>query len=139
MTVRILVDSNIFLDVITHDPVWAQCSGAALAAHLQQGRLGINAIVYAEIAFAFDTIEEVDELLPAGDYAYLDIPREAAFLAARCHATYRARGGTRAMILPDFLLGAHAAVSGMSLLTRDVRRYRTYFPGLSLIEPRRPA
>lgn len=135
MTARVLVDSNVLLDVITADPRWTEWSARALAAHLRTGRLAINPIIYAEIAFDFATIEEVEELLPTSDYAYADIPREAAFLATRCHADYRAAGGTRAMILPDFLIGAHAVVQRMQLLTRDARRYRTYFPGLTLIEP----
>ncbi|MFZ5509013.1 MAG: type II toxin-antitoxin system VapC family toxin [Pseudomonadota bacterium] len=135
MTARVLVDSNVLLDVIKSDPVWSDWSARALAAHLDRGPLTINPIVYAEVAFDFDTIEAVDELLPATDYEYADIPREAAFLAARCHAHYRASGGKRTMILPDFLIGAHAVVERMVLLTRDARRYRTYFPGLKLIAP----
>lgn len=135
MTARVLVDSNVLLDVITSDPRWGEWSAQALAAHLDKGRLVVNPVVYAEIAFNFDTIEEVGELLPAADYEYAGIPREAAFLAARCHAHYRAAGGSRTMILPDFLIGAHAVVERMHLLTRDVRRYRSYFPGLTLIAP----
>ena len=136
MTARILVDSSVLLDVIKSDPVWGNWSADALAKHLERGALVINPIVYAEIAFDFDTIEAVDELLPAADFEYAAIPREAAFLAARCHARYRACGGARTMILPDFLIGAHATVERMALLTRDARRYRSYFPGLALIVPR---
>ena len=95
----------------------------------------INPIVYAEIAFATVAIETVDDLLPAHLYAYRPIPREAAFLAARAHADYRARGGSRKTILPDFLIGAHALVERVPLLTRDRRRYRQAFPGLELIAP----
>ena len=135
MTARVLVDSNVLLDVIKSDPVWSNWSAEALARHLDRGALVINPVIYAEIAFDFDTIEAVDELLPAADYEYAAIPREAAFLAARCHARYRASGGARAMILPDFLIGAHATVERMALLTRDARRYRSYFPALTLIAP----
>ena len=135
MTTRVLVDSNILLDVIKSDPVWSGWSAEALARHLDRGALVINAVIYAEIAFDFDTIEAVDALLPAADYEYAAIPREAAFLAARCHARYRASGGARVMILPDFLIGAHATVERMTLLTRDARRYRSYFPALTLIAP----
>jgi len=135
MTARVLVDSNVLLDVIKTDPVWGEWSAQALADHLEHGVLIINPIVYAEIAFDFEAIEDVDALLPAADYEYADIPREAAFLAARCHARYRAQGGARAMILPDFLIGAHATVGRMALLTRDARRYRSCFPGLRLISP----
>ena len=137
MTARILVDSNILLDVIKADPLWGEWSARALASHLERGSLVINPIVYAEIAFDFNTIEEVNALLPAADYEYAAIPREAAYLAARCHARYRASGGARTMILPDFLIGAHALVERMALLTRDARRYQTYFPGLALISPNR--
>jgi len=135
MTARILVDSNVLLDVITADPNWTAWSAAALVAHLERGPLVINPIVYAEIAFDIETIEAVETMLPPADYEYAPIPREAAFLAARCHARYRAAGGARTMILPDFLIGAHATVERMALLTRDARRYRSYFPGLRLICP----
>lgn len=135
MRQRILVDSNVLLDIIKNDPVWGEWSERALTEHLETRSLVINPIIYAEIAFDFDTIEAVNEILPAADYEYADIPREAAFLAARCHAQYRASGGTRTMILPDFLIGAHAVIERMALLTRDVRRYRSYFPGLRLICP----
>ena len=135
MSARVLFDSNVLLDVIKSDPVWGDWSAGALAKHLDRGTLVINPVIYSEVAFDFDTIEAVDELLPAADYEYAAIPREAAFLAARCHARYRASGGTRAMILPDFLIGAHATVERMALLTRDARRYTTYFPGLALIAP----
>lgn len=136
MTARILVDSNVLLDVIKSDPVRGGWSADALATHLDRGALVINPIVYSEVAFDFDTIEAVDELLPAADYEYAAIPREAAFLAARCHARYRASGGARTMILPDILIGAHATVERMALLTREARRYRSYFPGLALIAPK---
>ena len=95
----------------------------------------INPIVYAEIAFACEAIETVDDLLPAHLYAYRPIPREAAFLAARAHADYRARGGSRQTVLADFLIGAHALVERIPLLSRDRRRYRQAFPGLELIAP----
>jgi len=135
MSQRVLVDSNVLLDIIKDDPAWGEWSARTLADHLQHGSLVINPIIYAEIAFDFDSIEAVNEVLPASDYEYAAIPREAAFLAAQCHAQYRAAGGTRTMILPDFLIGAHAVIERMALLTRDVRRYRSYFPGLRLICP----
>ncbi|WP_018955160.1 type II toxin-antitoxin system VapC family toxin [Thioalkalivibrio sulfidiphilus] len=135
MPERILVDSNVLLDIITDDPVWGFWSAETLARHLVSDRLAINAIIYGEIAYDFDTIEEVERLLPDADFEYADIPREAAFLAARCHARYRSAGGARTSTLPDFLIGAHAVVTRMSLMTRDARRYRSYFPGLKLITP----
>ncbi|MBV5310497.1 type II toxin-antitoxin system VapC family toxin [Chromatium okenii] len=136
MRKRILVDSNVLLDIITHDPHWSEWSTQQLSDGLRHhGRLVINPIVFAEISFAFETIEAVNDILSPMDYDYTSIPREAAFLAARCHAQYRIAGGLRTMILPDFLIGAHAVVDNMTLLTRDVRRYRTYFPSLQLICP----
>jgi predicted nucleic acid-binding protein len=102
---------------------------------LDTGPVVINAIIYGEIGFACERIESLDALLPSHLYDYRAIPREAAFLAARAHAAYRERGGRRQMILPDFLIGAHALVENLALLTRDGRRYRQAFPGLKLITP----
>jgi predicted nucleic acid-binding protein len=131
----LFVDSNVILDVITDDPHWAPWSAARLARALDTGPVLINAIVYAEIAFACEAIEAVDALLPQHLYAYRPIPREASFLAAMAHADYRQRGGQRSMILPDFLIGAHALLESTGLLTRDERRYRQAFPGLRLVLP----
>ena len=131
----VFVDSNVILDIATGDPQWSTWSTSQLSTALNAGPVLINAIVYAEIAFACSRIEEVDELLPPHLYGLRAIPREAAFLAARAHADYRERGGQRRMILPDFLIGAHALVERCPLLTRDQRRYRQAFPGLKLITP----
>ena len=131
----LLVDSNVILDVATGDPRWSGWSSRQLAGAMDAGRVLINAVIYGEIAFACPRIEDVDELLPPHLYDYRAIPREAAFLAARAHAAYRQRGGERQMILPDFLIGAHALVEGCPLLSRDVRRYRQAYPGLVLITP----
>ena len=131
----VFVDSNVILDVATADPTWKAWSEEQLCRWLDLGPVLINPIVYAEIAFACDTIEAVDDLLPGHLYAYSAIPREAAFLAARAHADYRARGGSRKTVLADFLIGAHALVERVPLLTRDQRRYRQAFPGLELIVP----
>ena len=131
----LFVDSNVILDVITADPLWGAWSATQLAQALDAGPVLINAIVYAEIAFASDAIEAVDALLPQHLYAYRPIPREASFLAAMAHADYRQRGGQRSMILPDFLIGAHALLESTGLLTRNGRRYRQAFPGLKLILP----
>ena len=114
---------------------WQQWSEEQLCRWLDRGPLLINPIVVAEIAFACDTIESVDDLLPAHLYAYRPIPREAAFVAARAHADDRSRGGSRQTVLADFLIGAHALVERVPLLTRDRRRYRQAFPGLELIAP----
>jgi hypothetical protein len=131
----VLIDSNVILDVATDDPRWSGWSAHQLHHWLDRGPVAINAIVYSEIAFACETIESVDALLPPHLFDYRPLPREAAFLAARAHAEYRSRGGERRSILPDFLIGAHALVERMSLLTRDQRRYRQAFPGLDLIIP----
>jgi predicted nucleic acid-binding protein len=125
----------VILDVITADPHWASWSATQLAQALDAGPVLINAVVYAEIAFACEAIEAVDALLPQHLYAYRPIPREASFLAAMAHADDRKRGGQLSMILPDFLIGAHALLESTGLLTRDERRYRQAFPGLKLILP----
>ena len=131
----VFVDSNVILDVITADLRWQAWSEEQLCGWLNRGPVLINPIVYAEIAFATDTIEAVEELLPAHLYTYRPIPREAAFLAAQAHSAYRARGGSRQTVLADFMIGAHALVERVPLLTRDTRRYRQAFPGLELIAP----
>ena len=131
----VFVDSNVILDVITADPRWQAWSEEQLCGWLNRGPVLINPIVYAEIAFATDTIEAMEELLPAHLYTYRPIPREVAFLAAQAHSAYRARGGSRQTVLADFMIGAHALVERVPLLTRDTRRYRQAFPGLELITP----
>ena len=132
---RVMVDSNVLLDIATNDAHWCDWSTGQLSRWLDAGEVLINAIVYGEIAFACERIEEVEALLPAHLFVYRPIPREAAFLAARTHADYRARGGQRTSVLPDFLIGAHALVERCPLLTRDQRRYRQAYPGLELIMP----
>lgn len=131
----VLVDANVLLDVLTDDPVWADRSGTALACVADEARLAINPIVYAEVSIGFDRIEELDEALPADTFVRLPLPWAAAFLAGKCVVQYRRSGGTRRNPLPDFYIGAHAAVEGLPLLTRDAARYRTYLPRLELITP----
>jgi predicted nucleic acid-binding protein len=133
--VTTLVDSNVLLDVITDDPVWADRSGRAVARAGNHGRLAINPIVYAEISVGYDRIEDLDSAVPEASFDRLPLPWAAAFLAGKCFATYRRAGGARRSPLPDFYIGAHAAVEGLTLLTRDARRYRTYFPRLALVTP----
>ena len=135
MSGLVLVDANVLLDVLTDDPVWASRSGAALARAADEARLAINPIVYAEVSIGFDRIEELDEALPADTFARLPLPWSAAFLAGKCFLRYRRSGGERRSPLPDFYIGAHAAVEGLPLLTRDEGRYRTYLPRLDLITP----
>ena len=130
-----LVDSNVILDLVTDDAKWFEWSAEALARVANESTLAINPIIYAEISIGFRTIEELESLLPAGDFRRLDLPYEAAFLAGKAFLAYRRRGGGKARPLPDFYIGAHAAVAGLRLLTRDPRRYQTYFPTVQIIAP----
>jgi len=129
------VDSNVLLDVLTQDTGWAEWSESALARCADEALIAINPIIYAEVSIRFERIEELEEALPESDFRRLPLPWEAAFLAGKCFVRYRRRRGGRRSPLPDFYIGAHAAVAGMPLLTRDASRYRTYFPGLELIAP----
>jgi predicted nucleic acid-binding protein len=130
-----LVDSNVLLDVLTEDAAWGQWSERALARAGDEGRLVINPIIYAEISTGFVEIEDLDDAVPAGDFEREPLPYEAGFLAGKAFLAYRARGGQGRSPLPDFYIGAHAAVRGYRLLTRDVGRYRTSFPSLELLTP----
>jgi hypothetical protein len=130
-----LVDANVLLDVLTEDPTWLDWSIDAIAAAANAGPLVINSVIYGELAAGFDTIEELDAALPSETYLRVDLPWAAAFLAGKCFVTYRKRGGERRSPLPDFFIGAHAAVQGLRLLTRDAARYRTYFPTVDVIAP----
>ncbi|MBI4869385.1 MAG: type II toxin-antitoxin system VapC family toxin [Candidatus Wallbacteria bacterium] len=131
----VLVDSNVLLDVATEDPVWIGWSSSALEAACNQSLLVINPLIYAEVSIRFLRIEELEEALPAVVYRREALPYEAAFLAGKAFLKYRRRGGARSAPLPDFYIGAHAAVAGYRLLTRDATRYRTYFPKVELIAP----
>jgi len=130
-----LVDTNVLLDVVTEDSAWYEWSADALAAEADRATLAINPVIYAEVSIGFARIEELDAALPAEVFRREPIPWEAAFLAGKCFLAYRRRGGTRSAPLPDFFIGAHAAVRGHTLLTRDPAGYRTYFPTLPLIHP----
>jgi len=123
------------LDVLTEDPAWAQWSGDALARARDDGRLVINPIVYAEVSTGFDRIEDLDDAVPAADFEREPLQYHAGFVAGKAFLAYRKRGGQRRSPLPDFYIGAHAAVRGYRLLTRDAARYRTYFPSVELIVP----
>jgi predicted nucleic acid-binding protein len=130
-----LVDSNVILDIASEDRDWIEWSGSMLSAAAERGPVVINPVIYAEVSARFDSIESLDRALPQEFYTRAPLPWEAAFLAAKAFQRYRQRGGTRSRTLPDFFIGAHAAVAGLVLLTRDARRYRTYFPTLELIAP----
>jgi predicted nucleic acid-binding protein len=132
--IPVLVDSNVILDVATDDPVWAAWSGEALSQAADAAVLVINPLIYAEVSIGYGRIEELEAALADG-FRRDPLPWEAAFLAGKCFADYCRRGGDRRSPLPDFYIGAHAAVAGFRLLTRDASRYRSYFPGVPLIHP----
>ena len=135
----VLVDSNVLLDIFTRDPEWAQWSRSNLNRLVESRLLVVNPIVYAEVSVRFSGIEELEKRLPASIFKRESLPWEAAFLAGRCFLLYRRRGGLRRAPLPDFYIGAHAAIRSYALLTRDTSRYRTYFPTLEIIAPGGPA
>ena len=132
---RVLVDANVLLDVVTDDPTWYAWSAEQLDACAETAELCINPIVYAEVSVGFARIEELDEALPPSSFTRLELPWEAGFLAGKAYLRYRRAQGSRTSPLPDFYIGAHAAIEGMALLTRDAKRYRTYYPALELICP----
>jgi len=130
-----LVDANVLIDVMSGDPSWSAWSEDALAAAADDGTLVINPVIYAEVSIRFSSVESLDQALPRDVYLREPLPWAAAFLAGKCFVDYRRRGGERRSPLPDFFIGAHAAVSGLKLLTRDAGRYATYFPTVPLIAP----
>jgi predicted nucleic acid-binding protein len=131
----VLVDSNVLLDIATNDAEWSDWSSRALAECAEHASLLINPIIYAEVSIGFSTVEALDAALPAASYAREPLPWEAGFLAGKCFLAYRRRGGARSSPLPDFYIGAHAAIENLALLTRDAARYRTYFSGLEIFAP----
>ena len=131
----LLVDTNVLVDVLQDDPQWAEWSIGQLRAQARLHQLAINPLIYAEISLSFSTLEALDEVIDTLGLVVHDIPRPALFLAAKAFARYRQRGGSRQQVLPDFFIGAHAAVQGWPLLTRDASRFRSYFPGLVVLAP----
>jgi hypothetical protein len=131
----VLVDSNVLLDLITQDPTWCSWSANAIENAANTSRLIINAIIYSEVSIYYSRIEDLDDALPRSMFDREPLPYDAGFLAGKAFLNYRRRGGTRQSSLPDFFIGAHAAIAGYRLLTRDAARYRTYFPTLNLIAP----
>ena len=132
---RVLVDSNVLLDLLEADSAWYEWSAESIVRCATYGRLVINHVVFAEVSAGFSSIEALDQKLPRSLYERAHPPWEAAFLAGKAFMEYRRAGGANRSPLPDFFIGAHAAVTGMSLLTRDAARYRTYFPTVELIAP----
>ncbi|MGD9658795.1 MAG: type II toxin-antitoxin system VapC family toxin [Methylocystis sp.] len=131
----ILVDTNILIDIASGDAIWAERSINALADAMLRGPLAINAIIYSEFSLGFSTEAACDAEITRFDLLFLDLPRTAGFRAGRAFRDYRRRGGARSSALPDFFIGAHASVLGAPILTRDLGRYRTYFPEVELVGP----
>jgi len=131
----LLVDSNVILDIFLDDPNWADWSESALAEYSVDTNLYINSIVYTEVSIGFEKIEELESALNKSGFQILEIPKEALFLAGKAFQKYRRGRGMKKSPLPDFYIGAQAAILDMELITRDVSRYRTYFPSVRLISP----
>ena len=131
----ILVDTNVLVDIVSDDPLWAEWSQRHLTIAATQDEVAINDIVYSELSVRYATIEELDAMIREARLVSASIPRPALFLAGKAFHRYRSAGGKRTGVLPDFFMGAHAVVSDCVLMTRDAARYRTYFPGIMLIAP----
>lgn len=131
-----LIDTNCLIDLTLSESLWHAWSAEALTWVADRMPLAINPIIYSELGAGFAKIEDIEVAFPASDFRRLNLPWEAAFLAGTCHRHYRSRGGRRERTLPDFLIGAHAAVSGLTLLTRDSARYRHHFPKLNVLCPK---
>lgn len=131
----VLVDSNVLLDVLGEENAWTAWSAAALVRVGDSRRLVVNPIIYGEVSIRYSSMEALEDALTADAFHRETLPFAAAFLAGKAFVAYRRQGGTRQSLLPDFLIGAHAAINGYHLLTRDPARYRTYFPKVFLVTP----
>lgn len=132
---EVMIDSNVILDIVTEDPNWFNWSSDIVAFYADTHTLIINPIIYSEVSIGYQTIEDVDTVLPPSYFRRMPIPWEAAFKAGKSFLQYRKRGGSKRTPLPDFFIGAHADFLGIQLITRDAARFRTYFPELKLITP----
>ncbi|MGB4345269.1 MAG: type II toxin-antitoxin system VapC family toxin [Burkholderiaceae bacterium] len=130
-----LVDTNVLVDVLENDPQWADWSITQLRAQSQIHRLVMNQIIYSELSLTFSTVEALDETLSAMALQVIEMPKPALFLAGKAFVQYRRNGGVKSNVLGDFFIGAHAAVSNLPILTRDVQRYKSYFPSVRLFSP----
>lgn len=130
-----LVDTNVLVDVLENDPDWADWSITQLQAQSKVHRLVINPIIYSELSLTFSTVEALDHVLDGMELRMLEVPKPALFLAGKAFVQYRRNGGVKNNVFGDFFIGAHAAVSGMPVLTRDTRRYKNYFPRVKLVAP----
>ena len=131
----LLVDTNVLVDVLEDDPQWSEWSVGQLRAQSKIHRLAINPIIYAELSLTFSTAEALDLAIEDLDLVMVEIPRPALFLAGKAFIRYRRQGGTKSNVLGDFFIGAHAAVSGLVVVTRDTRRYASYFPSVVMVAP----
>lgn len=131
----LLVDTNVIVDVLENDPQWAEWSLAQLRSQSKIQKLAINPVIYAELSLAFATVEALNNTVAAMELVLEELPRAALFLAGKAFVRYRREGGTKSNVLADFFIGAHAAVTNYPVLTRDARRYRTYFPTVKIIAP----
>lgn len=131
----VLIDSNVLLDIFEDDPVWYMWSRTTLNTYAATHRLCINAVIYSEVSVGFQSFSELDVILHQTGVKLLQLPREALFDAGKVFLQYRKRGGARTSTLPDFFIGAHAAAEGLPLITRDTKRYQTYYPKLELVSP----
>lgn len=130
-----LVDTNVLVDVLENEPKWAEWSVGQMRAQSQIHRLVINPVIYSELSLTFSTFEALDETLAGMELGMIEIPKPALFLAGKAFVQYRRQGGVKNNVLGDFFIGAHAAVSGLPVLTRDTRRYASYFPSVKLVAP----
>jgi predicted nucleic acid-binding protein len=131
----VLVDSNVILDIFLNDPQWAEWSESTLEDYSDSAILYINPVIYSEISMAFERIEELESAVNGGGFRMLEIPKEALFLAGKAYLKYKKKEGIKRSPLPDFYIGAQAAIGHLELITRDVSRYRSYFPTVKLITP----
>ena len=131
----LIVDTNVLLDVLEDDPAWADWSLRQLRAQSQVHELAVNPVIYAELSLAFDSMQALDAALAGMGLTFEELPRPALFLAGRAFVKYRREGGTKGNVLADFFIGAHAAVAGCGILTRDARRYRNYYSRVPLVTP----
>ncbi len=132
---EVLIDSNIILDIFEDDPVWYEWSVNILNEYSQNYTLCINAVIYTEISIGFKKIEELEKAISTCNFQYKSIPKEAFFLAGKVFLKYRKQKGNKIRPLPDFFIGAHAAVAGIDLITRDIKRIKHYFPTVNIISP----
>ena len=135
MMKAVMVDSCVLLDVLTEDPKWCSWSAEQIAQAAENGFIIINPVIYSEISISFERIEDIESIFTDDVFVYRSIPKEAAFLAGKCFLKYRRSGGNKSLPLPDFFIGAHASIEGLPLITRDVKRFRNYYPALELICP----